>query len=360
MIRALSKLLGSFFGNLFGSKKQVKLGLYGPPNGGKTTLANRISGDWLGEEVGSVSNMAHETREIQIKEKITIKSTGKELSFSLVDTPGIATKIDYEEFLKFGMKEKEAKGAQNTSKGATDAQDASKKTGESAQIGSKAAAQVSDKMDIISVTTKEGAAKIKALGEKSQEIGKIVETINNISEQTNLLALNAAIEAARAGDAGRGFAVVADEVRKLAEESGKATGQISDLIGGIQNEIQSSVESMDKNTKQVDEGAAAVQEAVKSFETIPELVEDINRTLAEMSAVAQENAAGSEEVSSSVEQITSSMQQVNSSAQVMSAGAEELKQLISKFKVNNQEEEKPGKKEPKKDIPTKNAPQKIP
>ncbi len=99
-----------FFGSFLKSKKQLKLGLYGPPNGGKTTLANRICMDWLGEEMGSVSNMAHETREIQIKEQITIKSqNGKEIAFSLVDTPGIATKIDYEEFLKYGMKDKEAK-----------------------------------------------------------------------------------------------------------------------------------------------------------------------------------------------------------------------------------------------------------
>lgn len=110
MIRFLRSLIAKLLGNAFSKKDQVKLGLYGPPNGGKTTLANRICQDWLGEEMGSVSNMAHETREIQLKERITIKSEeGKELSFSLVDTPGIATKIDYEEFLKYGMKEKEAK-----------------------------------------------------------------------------------------------------------------------------------------------------------------------------------------------------------------------------------------------------------
>ncbi len=121
MLKALSKLINNFFGNFFNSHKQMKRGLYGPRNGGKTTLANRISADWLGENMGSVSNMAHETREIQIKEKITIKNKGKELAFSLVDTPGIATKIDYEEFLKFGMKEKEAKvRAKEATKGVID------------------------------------------------------------------------------------------------------------------------------------------------------------------------------------------------------------------------------------------------
>src|SRR5210317_987692 len=111
-----------FFKNLFGKKKRVKLGLYGPPNGGKTTLANRVCKDWLGEEMGSASKVAHETREIQIKEQITIKSKGRELTFNLVDTPGIATKIDFEDFIKAGMKEKEAKQrAKEGTKGIIDA-----------------------------------------------------------------------------------------------------------------------------------------------------------------------------------------------------------------------------------------------
>jgi small GTP-binding protein len=110
MANIFKKFTKKFFAKLFGKKKDVKLGLYGPPNGGKTTLANRICEDWLGESMGSVSNIAHETREVQVKEQVIIKGkNGKELTFNLVDTPGIATKIDYEDFLKEGMKEKEAK-----------------------------------------------------------------------------------------------------------------------------------------------------------------------------------------------------------------------------------------------------------
>ena len=122
MAGIFKRLLNKFLRNFFKKRKQFKLGLYGPPNGGKTTLANQICKDWLGEEMGSVSNIAHETREIQIKEEITMKSKGRELTFNLVDTPGIATKIDYEEFLKEGMKEKEAKGrAKEATKGVIDA-----------------------------------------------------------------------------------------------------------------------------------------------------------------------------------------------------------------------------------------------
>lgn len=123
MINIVKRFINKVLRNLFRKKKHIKLGLYGPPNGGKTTLANRICQDWLGEDMGSVSNIAHETREIQIKEQINIKSKdGKELSFNLVDTPGIATKIDYEEFIKAGMKEKEAKlRAKEATKGVIDA-----------------------------------------------------------------------------------------------------------------------------------------------------------------------------------------------------------------------------------------------
>lgn len=109
--------------NPFSKKDKVKLGLYGPPNGGKSTLANRICTDWLGEEMSSVSHISHETREITIKEQVSIKNKkGKELTFSLVDTPGIATKIDYEEFLRKGMKRTEAKKrAKEATKGVIDA-----------------------------------------------------------------------------------------------------------------------------------------------------------------------------------------------------------------------------------------------
>jgi GTP-binding protein Era len=105
----LRGLLSRLVSRLFRKKKHLKLGLYGPPNGGKTTLANRICEDWLGEGLGEVSEIPHETREIQVKERIIIKEGSNELMMNLVDTPGIATKIDYEDFMKFKLSEKEAK-----------------------------------------------------------------------------------------------------------------------------------------------------------------------------------------------------------------------------------------------------------
>ncbi|HTY44183.1 MAG TPA: Era-like GTP-binding protein [Patescibacteria group bacterium] len=97
------------FTNIFKSKKEIKLGFYGPPNAGKTSLVNRICKDFTGEEIGSVSKIPHETRAVQFKEKVEISYKGKKLVFKVIDTPGIATKIDYENFLKYRMKKKDAK-----------------------------------------------------------------------------------------------------------------------------------------------------------------------------------------------------------------------------------------------------------
>src|SRR3989344_2674321 len=105
------KILKNFI-KLFGiyrNRKEIKLGYYGPPNVGKTSLANRICKDFTGSEIGSVSKIPHETRNVQFKEKVEISYKGKKMIFKLIDTPGIATKIDYEDFLKYKLNKKEAK-----------------------------------------------------------------------------------------------------------------------------------------------------------------------------------------------------------------------------------------------------------
>ncbi|MBI4154123.1 GTP-binding protein [Candidatus Woesearchaeota archaeon] len=121
MLTTIRGMLDQFLG-LFKKKKNIKLGLYGPPNAGKTTLANRICRDWLGEEMGSASPIPHETREVKVKESIVIKSKGRSLTFNLVDTPGIATKVDYEDFLKHKMPRNIAKErAKEATKGVIEA-----------------------------------------------------------------------------------------------------------------------------------------------------------------------------------------------------------------------------------------------
>lgn len=122
MIGILNRFIAKVFRDIFRRRNHLRLGLYGPPNGGKTTLANRITEDWLGEKMGSVSGIPHETREVVVKEQVNIKSGNKEISFNLVDTPGIATKIDYEDFVKAGLSVKKSKQrAKEATKGVIDA-----------------------------------------------------------------------------------------------------------------------------------------------------------------------------------------------------------------------------------------------
>ncbi len=109
MIKILKNFSRRILGALFRKKSNIKVGFYGPPNSGKTTLANIICKDWTGQEIGAVSHIPHETRNVQFKEKVEIEHKGKKLTFKIVDTPGIATKIDYEDFLKHGLSKNESK-----------------------------------------------------------------------------------------------------------------------------------------------------------------------------------------------------------------------------------------------------------
>ena len=109
MLRIIKQFSRRVLYSIFGRKKEVKIGFYGPPNAGKTSLANRICEDWTGEGLGTVSKVPHETRHVQFKEKVEIEHRGKKLTFKIVDTPGIATKIDFEDFLHFGVKKGVAK-----------------------------------------------------------------------------------------------------------------------------------------------------------------------------------------------------------------------------------------------------------
>lgn len=118
---SLKRLFG-WFRRVLGRRKLIRLGLYGPPNAGKTTLANKISMDWTGSPVGTVSEIPHETRTVQKKERVVVRNDGQKIEMNLLDMPGIATKIDYEDFMKFGMDVKEARQrAKEATKGVIEA-----------------------------------------------------------------------------------------------------------------------------------------------------------------------------------------------------------------------------------------------
>jgi methyl-accepting chemotaxis protein len=230
----------------------------------------------------------------------------------------------------------------------------SKEAQDLANKGKESAKVAGEKITKISEVVSSSADIVQELGKQSAEITKVVEVINNISEETNLLALNAAIEAARAGEAGRGFAVVADQVRKLAEESQKATKQIEDMIQNISNATVEAVSSMDSGKREVDEGSKVISNALSSLETITKKVDEIashfseidsltkeqlekssvvQKSVDSVSSVAEESAASTEEVSASVEETNSSMQQVAIAAQQLAKNGENLREVVSKFKL---------------------------
>jgi hypothetical protein len=109
MLKILKNFARRILQRIFKKRENIKIGFYGPPNAGKTSVANRICKDWTGEDLGIVSKIPHETRHVQFKEKVNIDHKGKTLTFKIVDTPGLATKIDYEDFMGYGMRKSQAK-----------------------------------------------------------------------------------------------------------------------------------------------------------------------------------------------------------------------------------------------------------
>jgi methyl-accepting chemotaxis protein/hemerythrin len=159
-------------------------------------------------------------------------------------------------------------------------------------------------MDNIARRVNESSLSVEGLGQRSDKIGAIVNTIQDIADQTNLLALNAAIEAARAGEQGRGFAVVADEVRALAERTTKATKEISAMIKSIQDETLTAVNSMSEGVGEVKRGTAETNRSGEALEDILNKISDLNMQVSQIATAAEEQTATTHEITNNIQMIT--------------------------------------------------------
>jgi methyl-accepting chemotaxis protein len=214
------------------------------------------------------------------------------------------------------------------------AADSSQNANQTALNGSAVIDRTVEVMRRIAEKVKESAKTVEGLGCRSDQIGAIVGTIEDIADQTNLLALNAAIEAARAGEHGRGFAVVADEVRALAERTTRATKEISEMIKSIQQETNGAVNTMEEGVREVETGTT---EAGKSGEALAEILEQINtvsQQVSQIATAAEQQTATTSEISGNILQITTVSQETADFAKTSTQAASDLAQLAENLQAD--------------------------
>jgi methyl-accepting chemotaxis protein len=208
----------------------------------------------------------------------------------------------------------------------------SQKAKKAVDLGAEAVGHSVKGTDDINKAIARSADTIAALGSRAEDIGKIVDVIDDIAEQTNLLALNAAIEAARAGEQGLGFAVVAEEVRKLAERSAKSTKEIAELIAGIQKEAQEAVKLMDKSTQIVDKGVELSRQVGNSLKDIEGNVVEVDRYAREIGAATQEQGSGSTQIAKATENLREITHEVTSASEEQATAAEQIVKTMEKMR----------------------------
>lgn len=207
------------------------------------------------------------------------------------------------------------------------AAESSNKASTTAQSGAVTVRETIEGMNRIAGKVRSSAEVVEQLGTRSEQIGQIVGTIEDIADQTNLLALNAAIEAARAGEQGRGFAVVADEVRALAERTTKATHEIGTMIKNIQNETKLAVKAMEDGVSEVEQGTAGAAKSGQALQLILEQINDVTAQISQIATAAEQQTATTREITNNIHAISETVQTSARSSQVMSASSARLSQL---------------------------------
>jgi methyl-accepting chemotaxis protein len=228
-----------------------------------------------------------------------------------------------------------------TSKNANNAAENAKNAGIVAKEGGRVVDETVKGMIRIAEVVKKSAETVQALGKSSDQIGEIVQVIDDIADQTNLLALNAAIEAARAGEQGRGFAVVADEVRKLAERTTKATKEIAVMIKQIQKDTGEAVVSMQQGTVEVENGKQLADKAGESLKQIISGADEVGAIISQVATASQEQSSAAEQISQNIEAISNvthesvtGIQQIARASEDLNRLTNDLQNLVSNFKIS--------------------------
>jgi methyl-accepting chemotaxis protein len=210
--------------------------------------------------------------------------------------------------------------------------DISNRSREEVHSGISTMDKATDGLNRINTTIQSSGEIIDVLGQRADDIGKIIEVIDDLAEQTNLLALNAAIEAARAGEHGLGFAVVADEVRKLAEKSAQSTKEISDLIQSIQKEARKAVENMNRSTGIVNEGLGLGQELNTALRKISNVVTEVYKFAQEIGAATNEQSHGSAQIARATTRLNEITHEINSAVEEQASGAHAVVKAMERMR----------------------------
>jgi methyl-accepting chemotaxis protein len=210
--------------------------------------------------------------------------------------------------------------------------DISNRSREEVHSGITTMEKATDGLNRINATITSSGEIIGALGQRADDIGKIIEVIDDLAEQTNLLALNAAIEAARAGEHGLGFAVVADEVRKLAEKSAQSTKEISELIQSIQKEARKAVENMDRSTGIVNEGLDLGGELNSALRKISNVVTEVYKFAQEIGAATNEQSHGSSQIARATTRLNEITHEINSAVEEQASGAQAVVKAMERMR----------------------------
>jgi len=210
--------------------------------------------------------------------------------------------------------------------------DIANRSREEVVTGIKTMEKTTDGLNRTNKAIQSSAEIINILGHRADDIGKIIEVIDDLAEQTNLLALNAAIEAARAGEHGLGFAVVADEVRKLAEKSTQSTKEIADLIQSIQREARQAVENMEHSTRIVEEGLSLGNDLGSALHKISDVVTEVYKFSQEIGAATNEQAAGSAQIAKATNRLTEITQEISSAVEEQASGAQAVVRAMDKMR----------------------------